>query len=126
MKAFEWSTKRSFKNRNDKSTIRFGTIRDNDKKHGIICGQMALAGFAQPPYCSSAEALISPSSIELATMFDPSVDAIVAAAKSQCEASTEKISVCRTITQYHVVLMFCTSSRSLSVVSRRVRTSSHN
>lgn len=94
LKAFEWSTKRSFKNAAVSSKVRFGTTRDHDKEFGISFGQMTLPGYAHSASSTEAVSLMySNTSGDIAKMFAPSIDAIVAAVESQCRASSEKISV---------------------------------
>ncbi|KIK16840.1 hypothetical protein PISMIDRAFT_250101 [Pisolithus microcarpus 441] len=71
---FDKTTKLRFSNPNDPSFIRFGTVRDRDLEYNIRSGQLKLPGN------------------EVATLFAPSVEAIIAAMEEQRRVATQPIS----------------------------------
>ncbi|KAL4245026.1 hypothetical protein ABKN59_002860 [Abortiporus biennis] len=73
MQKFEKAAKPVFKDPKDRSFIQFGSMRDNDKNVGIRSGQLILSGDA------------------VAEFFEPSVHAILEAAKTQIAESENPI-----------------------------------
>lgn len=71
---FDKTTKLRFSNPNDPSFIRFGTVRDRDLDYNIRSGQLKLPGN------------------EVAALFEPSAEAIIAAVEDQREVATQPIS----------------------------------
>ncbi|KAJ7073103.1 hypothetical protein C8F01DRAFT_268957 [Mycena amicta] len=71
---FDQSTKLKFRNPEEVSYIKFGTLRDKDPTFNIVNGQMKLPGTV------------------VATFFQPSIDAIVRSVERQCAVSKVPIS----------------------------------
>ncbi|KAG6332938.1 hypothetical protein ID866_6154 [Astraeus odoratus] len=70
---FDKTTKLRFSNPEEPSYIRFGTVRDKDPAFNIRSGQLKLPGS------------------EVATLFEPSAEAIIAAVEDQRKAAAEPI-----------------------------------
>ncbi|KAJ7057214.1 hypothetical protein C8F01DRAFT_1061528 [Mycena amicta] len=71
---FDQTTKLKFRNPEEFSYIKFGTLRDQDPAFNIVNGQMKLPGTV------------------IATFFQPSIDAIVRSVEQQCAVSKVPIS----------------------------------
>ncbi|KAI6046254.1 hypothetical protein EDC04DRAFT_2598079 [Pisolithus marmoratus] len=71
---FDKTTRLRFSNPNEPSFIRFGTVRDKDPEYNIRSGQLKLPGN------------------EVAALFEPSAEAIIAAMEDQRRVATQPIS----------------------------------
>jgi len=89
---FDKSTKLTFRNSEEPSYIRFGTARDRDFPFDIRSGQMKLPGcvFLLYEYYSP---LNLQSSVEVAKLFEPSIEAIIEAIAKQRQAASKPVIV---------------------------------
>ena len=91
---FNRSAKPIFKDPNERSFIKFGSLRDKDPSVGIRNGQLYLEGLAQHlPRVSNRLLTSHCSSHEVAKFFEPSISAIVEAVRKQQAASPKIITV---------------------------------
>lgn len=73
--------------------VQFGSFNENDATHGIRAGKIKLTGWALYNVWSSA-LLICAARLEMASFFEPALEAAVKAIKQQIEESRYPISVC--------------------------------
>jgi hypothetical protein len=90
---FDKTTKLRFRNPDEPSYVKFGTVRDKDPKYDIRSGQLKLAGFVHFFWEIYFPKLMLPYSQDVADLFEPSVQAIIKGFEQQTRATSIPVNV---------------------------------
>jgi hypothetical protein len=92
---FEKTTKHRFRNPEEPSFIRFGTVRDRDPAFNIRSGRLKLLGSVYFSPSSVNVCLTTAHRSEVEGLFEPSAQSITDAIEKQCRTAHQTISVCQ-------------------------------